>query len=447
MSQKRVKSFDLFLDLLYAFTIRVVGILAIPYLLYMSIRYKKYRQGWRQKLFGDVPELPGVENGKKRIWFHAVSVGEVNLIKPIVKEIRARGLNYEFVVSSTSDTGYQLAQKLFGDQTLVFHCPLDLKRAVTRVLQRVKPDVLTLVELELWPTIIKTVCNAGTPVAIVNGRVSDQSFKRYRLVRWALAPTFRRIALIAAQDERAEKYFKELSPCPERVVTTGSLKFDGVETNRENAATQRARKLVGIEESDVVFLAGSTQEGEEAAALETYCRLREEFPELKLILVPRHRERFEDVARMLDESGVPWVRRSQLDAESPQQNDGSERWRVILIDAIGELGAWWGLAQIAFVGGSWGSRGGQNMLEPSGYGAAVSFGPNTQNFRAIVEALLQARAAVVVSDTDEMAAFVRRCLVEPQYRQTLGDAARELTLRNAGAARKTVEELAKLIEK
>ncbi|MBQ1277372.1 MAG: hypothetical protein IIY07_01875 [Thermoguttaceae bacterium] len=159
-----------------------------------------------------------------------------------------------------------------------------------------------------------------------------------------------------------------------------------------------------------------------------------------MIIVPRHKERFEEVARLLEKSGVPWTRRSELSDEAPAAPNAPSS-RVLLVDAIGELGAWWGTAQIAFVGGSWGTRGGQNMLEPAGYGAAVSFGPKTRNFRTIVETLLKADAAVVVADETEMTAFVRRSLADVAFRERLGTAARTLTLQNRGATRRTVETL------
>lgn len=431
----------MFIDLLYRVAIFFAALLSLPYILYASIRYGKYRHGWGQKLLGAVPELPAPEKGRKRLWLHGVSVGEINLLKPIVKELKASRPDWEFVVSSTSETGYELAKSLFGGETTVFYCPLDLKFAVKRAIRRLKPNMLVLVELELWPTIVKTAAEEGVRVVIVNGRISDRSFKRYKLVKGILAPTFRKIDLVAAQDELAAGYFRELSPCPDRVLVTGSIKFDGIQTDRGNPETRRLGALAGIQPDDVVFLAGSTQETEEAGALETYRRLHKEFPKLRLVLVPRHRERFEDVARLLDDSEFSWTRRSAL-AGGARPDDDS---RILLVDAVGELGAWWGLAHIAFVGGSWGDRGGQNMLEPSGYGAAVSFGTNTKNFRKIVESLLAVDGAVVVANVDEMTGFVRRCLADEAYRTALGDAARALTLRNAGATRRTLDALAPLL--
>ncbi|MBR4752176.1 MAG: 3-deoxy-D-manno-octulosonic acid transferase [Thermoguttaceae bacterium] len=427
------------LDLIYLLAL----VFASPFLFYRAVRQKKYRDGWGQKFLGRVPVLPTTGEGKKRIWLHAVSVGEVNLLKPIVAQIDADYPNWEFVVSSTSKTGLELAKKLFGDRTAVFYCPLDFSWAVKRALRRIKPNMLVLAELELWPNLIKKASRSGVKVAIVNGRVSDGSFKIYYRIRMFLASTFRKIDLIVAQDDVAANYFRSMSPVPERVNVSGSIKFDGVKTDRNNSATQALAKLAGVRESDVVYMCGSTQDPEEKGALEVYRRLRRDYPALKLIVVPRHKERFEDVAKLLDASGFPWTRRSAI---AEPVDPAAEQSRVVLVDALGELGAWWGLAKIAFVGGSWGARGGQNMLEPAGYGAAVSFGPNTKNFRTIVEALLRENAAKVVADVDEMEAFVKKCLDEPDYAERLGAAARALTIRNAGATKRTLEELARLFD-
>ena len=220
------------------------------------------------------------------------------------------------------------------------------------------------------------------------------------------------------------------------------MKYDGAQTDRCNPTTERLRRLAGFDQGDLVFLAGSTQEPEEALALAAWQSLRSEWPALRLVLVPRHRERFEAVAKFLESSGVAWQRRSKLEAEGPQAAA-----RVLLVDAIGELGAWWGTARVAFVGGSLGSRGGQNMIEPAAYGAAVCFGPNTQNFRDIVAAMLAHEAAAVVHDGGELTAFVRRCLADPAYADALGQRAADLVAGQLGATGRTLDLLEGVLDK
>ena len=231
------------------------------------------------------------------------------------------------------------------------------------------------------------------------------------------------------------------------VAATGSLKFDGAQTERENAKTQALRQLAAIAEEDIVFLAGSTQEPEEAYALEIYRRLTADYPRLRLVLVPRHPERFGEVAGLLDRSGFAYVRRSQMkeSAIRPFTTRDRAQSAIVLVDTIGELGAWWGLATIGFVGGSFGSRGGQNMLEPAAYGVATCFGPNTWNFRDIVWQLLAAEGAVVVHDRDQLEQFVRQALADPDWAQELGQRARRLVLSGQGATARTVDLLTPLV--
>ena len=417
-----------------------------PWLAWTAVRKGKYREGYAEKLLGLVPWRT---SDKKCIWLHAVSVGEVNLLSPLLRQIRRDRPEWECVLSTTTMTGMALARKKYSDLS-VFYCPLDFTWAVKTALRRIRPDVLVLAELELWPNLIGAARRHGARVAVVNGRLSEHSFNGYRKIRWLVARLLSQIDLVAAQDETYASRFLALGAGPETLDVTGSMKYDGAQTDRNNSSTHRLAELAGIAEDDVVFLAGSTQEPEEAVALEVFRQLCSDWPKLRLILVPRHPERFDAVAKHLNDSGVTWQRRTALAAPSCGEDIAtelqSEPPRVLLVDVIGELGSWWGTAQIAFVGGSLGSRGGQNMIEPAAYGAAVSFGPNTRNFRDIVATMLIHNAAVVVADQDSLIQFVRSCLEKPQEAAAMGQRARELVLRQLGATEKTFRRLAELVE-
>lgn len=420
------------LNLLYLAAILV----ASPYLLYAAIRYGKYREGWRQKFLGSVP----LRSGKNKcIWLHAVSVGEVNLLAPLIARWDAQYPDWECVISTTTLAGYALARKRYSPRT-VFYCPLDFTWSTRRAIRRIRPDLLVLAELELWPNLVSAAKNFGAKIAIINGRLGDKSLRGYQRIGFLTRRTLEQIDLIAAQNEEYAQRFRQLGAIPSAVAVTGSIKFDGAQSDRTNPVTRRLAALAGIQDTDQVFLAGSTQEPEESIAVEVYSKLVTEHPNLRLILVPRHSERFDEVARMLDKSGLPWQRRSTIESEG--LNPAA---RILLVDAIGELAAWWGTAAIAFVGGSLGKRGGQNMIEPAAYGAAVSFGPNTWNFRDVVAMLLAREAAVVIKDGAEMESFVRRCLENTEYAQALGQNARSLVLEQLGAADRTVELLCKLV--
>jgi 3-deoxy-D-manno-octulosonic-acid transferase len=427
-----------------------------PLIVWQARRTGKYREGYREKLLGLVPRRMG---DATCIWIHAVSVGEVNLIATLLRELRSAHPGWQFVVSTTSRAGYELACKKYADVT-VFYCPLDFSWAVSNAMRRVRPALLLLAELELWPNLIAAAKQHGARIAILNGRLSDHSFPRYRRIRPFVRRMLQQIDLIAAQNDESAARFRALGAPAERVHATGSLKYDGAQTDRRNPRTMALRELAGFQDHDIVFLAGSTQEPEEQIAIDIFRRLSADHPRLRLVLVPRHPERFNDVARLLDESHLNWSRRTELTRQPPASpgvigakialapvnlnarakppaKPGAVA-RILLVDTIGELSAWWGAAQIAFVGGSFGSRGGQNMIEPAAYGAAVSFGPNTWNFRDIVAALTAADAAVVVQNAHALEAFVRRCLDDPAYATALGTRAQQLVKSQLGATSRTI---------
>jgi 3-deoxy-D-manno-octulosonic-acid transferase len=408
-----------------------------PWLLLSAWRTGKYRQGWSQKFLGLAPRRT---TDRPCLWLHAVSVGEVNLLAPLLQRLERLHPDWDIVISSTTKTGFELARQNYAPRT-VFYCPFDFTWAVKNALSRIRPDVLVLAELELWPNLIHQARRRGVHVAVVNGRLSDKSRRSYGRIGPLVKGLLQKIDLLLVQDDRYAEGFRELGARPESVITTGSLKFDGVEMDRANPKSRRLAALAGIGPQDIVFLAGSTQDPEEQLAIDAFQQLSPRHPRLRLILVPRHPERFEEAARLLNSSGMCWQRRSTLEEEGLD-----EEARVLLVDAIGELGAWWGLATIAFVGGSMGTRGGQNMIEPAAYGAAVSFGPRTHNFREIVRSMLAADAAVVVNDGAELTCFVSRCLDEPSFAANLGRAARDLVRRQQGAADRTVDHLAKFMQ-
>lgn len=411
-------------------------VLGAPWLAWKAFRTGKYREGLRAKLLGRVPLRSG---SGPCIWLHAVSVGEVNVLGPLLRRLEQEYPAWECVISTTTRTGYALARTKYAPR-LVFYCPLDFSWAVRAALDRIRPNLLVLVELELWPNLIRAAHRAGVKVAVVNGRLSARSARGYRRIRPFIARVLHGIDLIAVQNTEYAGRFLDLGAPPERVRVTGSVKFDGAETERQNPRTERLAALWGLPPHEPVLLAGSTKEPEESVALQTFLALAPAFPRLRLILVPRHPERFDDVAALLDQAGVRWQRRSRL------ESDGADpQARILLVDTVGELGAWWGTARIAYVGGSLGRRGGQNMIEPAAYGAAVSFGPNTSNFRDVVDMLLTRDAAIVVHNGRELTDFARRCLDQPDFAAQLGQRARDLVHEQQGAAARTCQLIAELL--
>lgn len=430
-------------------------LVSLPWLLVQAARKGKYREGYGEKLFGRVPTRraltpsPSPETGegshtKTCIWLHAVSVGEVNLLAPLLKKIEQERPEWHCVLSTTTMTGMSLARKKYPRQT-AFYCPLDFSWAVKTAMRRIRPDVLVLAELELWPNLIRAAKRRGARVAVMNGRLGEKSFRGYRRIRPLVASVMRQIDLLAVQDETYAERFRTLGARPEAVHVTGSMKYDGAQTDRDNPATRRLAELAGFTPDDIVILAGSTQEPEEEMAIAAFRELSPEWPRLRLVLVPRHPDRFEAVARLLDVSGVPYQRRTKLDesrktearTDGQSATDSTLSPPILLVDVVGELGAWWGTARIAYVGGSMGRRGGQNMIEPAAYGATVCFGPNTWNFRDIVAAMLAHDAAVVVADAGAFTRFVRGCLEQADDAGAMGQRARTFVRSQLGATDRT----------
>ena len=402
-----------------------------PVLLYRRWVHGKYRDGWSEKLWGRLPERDG---SRPCLWLHAVSVGEVLQLRPLMNLLTAQRPGWDFVITTTTRTGLDVAKKEFAQHT-VCYCPLDFSWAVRRAIARLKPSAIVLVELELWPNLVLTANRLGVPLALINGRVSEKSFRGYRRIRPLIARLLGGFELLAVQNEEYADRLRTLGAPSERLHLTGSIKFDGVKSDRSNAKTSELRQFFGLRSDERVFIAGSTQAPEESLALDTWQALRSEFPNLRLILVPRHKERFDEVAALVTSRGLTLQRRS-----NDVRGDGD----VLLLDTLGELGACWGLAEIAFVGGSLTQRGGQNMLEPAAFGAAVLFGPNTWNFRDIVEQLLARDAARVVRSADELTATVRTLLRDSAEVRDLGSRARDFVATQQGAAARTVDLLLRL---
>lgn len=429
--------------MLLDFVYLVAAIIALPWVAWRKLSGGRPVAAPWTRFTGSIATPPSPAAGSSRIWLHGVSVGEVQLLAALAAELRAQaeaaGRGIDCVVSSSTTTGLELAAKRFGpDRT--FPCPLDFTWAVDRVLDRVRPDLIVLGELELWPTLLARAARRGIPVVVANGRMSERSAAGYGRVAWLARRMLGRVTTVAARSQGDADRFAALGA--RDVVVTGSLKFDGVRGDRAAPEVERLRQLAGFAATDIVFLAGSTQAPEESLAIETFRTLAPSHPALRLVIVPRHVERTAEIAALLDAANLRWQLRSRLDEVPADLSAGAPLQHpkcVLLIDTTGELSWWWGTATIAFVGGSLdGIRGGQNMLEPAAYAAAVSFGPHTRNFRDEVRRLLDADAAVVVPDGPALTAFVGRCLADPTWAAALGSRAAALVAAHRGATATTV---------
>jgi 3-deoxy-D-manno-octulosonic-acid transferase len=426
------------MSLLLNFVYLIVLICLSPWLLIRSLRTGRYRRNLREKLVG--PSQILLEPARPVAWFHGVSVGEVHLLRQVVRAFRERHPDWQVVISATTDTGLAEAYKHFADLPVIPYA-FDFSWSVRRAIRIVNPRLIVLAESELWPNFLRAANRAGVPVAVINGRMSPRSFRRYAKVsRITRRLLFDRVALFAMQSETYARNLRGLGVDPARINVTGSVKYDGVVTDRDNPKTRDLAQLLAIAPSDLVWLAGSTHDPEERIVVGAYGRLRSRFPNLRLILVPRAPERFNEVAQLVEESGLKCVRRSHLTAE-PVSSEA-----VILIDTMGELSAAWGLATIGFTGGSLNEkRGGQSMIEPAGLGVPVMFGPHTWNFRDAVAGLLECGGAVVVHDEAELEREAARLLADADVRRRMGEAGRAFVLQQQGATARTIDMLDTII--
>lgn len=414
-----------------------------PMLCWNALVRKKPVRGLGAKWFGTVPSL-SLAPDRPIVWFHGVSVGEIHLLRQVIARFRERLPDWQCIVSTTTATGHQEAAKIFADLP-VLYWPFDFTWAVTRALKTIRPTLVVLSEGEMWPNFVETAKAQGVKLAVLNARMSPRSAKRFLAFRGLLARYFAQLDWIGAQNDEYRAHFEALGA--PRVVTTGNIKYDGVNSNRHNAKTLAMRTLLGIADDARVWVAGSTQSPEESLVVEIYRRARAKYPNLRLILVPRHPERFDEVSKLLAESGIPFVRRSALQAGAALPPTQGPNDPILLVDTIGELGAIWGLADLAYVGGSLdGKRGGQNMIEPSAFGAAVLFGPHTWNFKQTVSDLLARNAAIQVADGSSLEAAVLRLLDDPSECERLGQAARAFVLSQQGATARTLDEIVKLLK-
>jgi len=422
-------------------------LLASPWLVYRSWKTKRYRNGWSEKWLGKVPPL-NIKNRQtyspepKVFWLHAVSVGEVQVLRTVIKSLLIEWPNAKIAISTTTQTGMELAKHLYLEHH-VFYMPMDFTWAVRQTLSRIRPDWLLLAELEVWPNLIRLANSSKCQVAVINGRLSENSFKGYCRIVWLLRPSFQRLSFVGAQDKTYAHRFVSMGVATDRVHVTGSLKFDGANPDLAHPEIVKRRVELAIPVHSLVWVAGSTQAPEEELILRAFAKIRshERFKRLRLILVPRHPERGDEISRSIDSTGFRTIQRSKLLAKaipSDKTKSTSDDWDILLGDTIGELRWWWGIATLAFVGGSFGNRGGQNMIEPVAYGVPTAVGPNTRNFKDIMRILGEANAVKVFESPEEIELWVMEMLDNVELRAKLGKRGMEVTREHRGATERTV---------
>lgn len=414
----------------YNLLLAIAMLLATPWWLLQMLRHAKYRAGLRQRL-GGVPEHLK-DFGQPTIWIHAVSVGEVLAISTLVKQLRGRHPNLRVVVSTTTATGNQLARDRFGADN-VFYFPLDFGFAIRPYLLALRPTLVVLAETEFWPNFLRLVAGSGAKVAVVNARISDRSYPRYLRFRRLFKRVLEPVGQFLAQSDEDARRLVAIGADRGRVRVGGNLKFE-VSATANVDIVHWVREGFADGDCHPLIVAGSTVEGEEPLLLAAFAEVRRKFPNLGVILAPRHRERFGAVATLVGASQFKVVRRSEWGREPLLPGS------ILLLDSIGELASLYALADVAFVGGSVVPRGGHNILEPAQHGAPIVIGPYYENFRDIV-AIFQRADAVRIVGAEALGAEFIDLLNEHAERSgpsSLGQRAAEVVRTQSGATERTL---------
>ncbi len=418
------KSLYSILRYLYSLVITITLPLIFLRLLWRSLRVSAYRNGWLQRLGifrGPAPKPHG-------IWIHAVSVGEVVAATPLIIALLAKDPALTITVTTTTPTGAQRLHQSLGAKVIHYYLPYDLPWAIRALIKHIQPQCLINMETELWPNVLYVCKTNNIPLLIVNARISDRSIKGYLRIKWIVAKMLQQVTFVAAQSQLDAERFLQLGMRADSLKVTGNLKYD-VQLSEQHV--QKGMQLKTTLEQRAVWVAASTHSGEEDLILKLFAQLKNKFPQCLLILVPRHPDRFNQVAALIEKYKLQYVRRSQ-------NVDCTRETSVLLGDTMGELNIFYAAADLAFVGGSLVNVGGHNLLEPATFALPIVTGAYLSNFQDIADKLVQAGGVVVVNDLKQLTATVSAWLADPELRTMLGKNAQQVVQQNKGATAKTM---------
>jgi 3-deoxy-D-manno-octulosonic-acid transferase len=444
----------------YSVLIVLFFLVVSPYLLYQAIRYRKYIVSLPQRM-GYLPVSFNLD-GDESIWIHAVSVGEVLTVRALLPQLRERYPRLRLFVSTTTMSGQTVARSNLPFVDEVFYFPFDLGFIVNRTMRLVRPRLFIMMETEIWPNLLRACRRDGVKTALVNGRISTRSYPRYRLARFFFRHVLADVDRFCMQSEESARRIIGMGAARERVIVTGSLKFDSLDVPAAGDAGSRASfppsfvpapsvrdvhqrgptrvlRYFRIGPTRPVIIAASTLKGEEEHVLEAFQRIRATMTTALLIIAPRKPERFDDVERLVRRAGWNVARRQELRVDAEPRHD------VVILDTMGELAQLFQVATVVFVGGSLVDAGGHNILEPAVFGKPIVFGPHMHNFAEIARTFLDNGAAVQVRSGRELESTLLELLGDPVRRASLGAAARALVEANRGARGKTLAALAELL--
>jgi 3-deoxy-D-manno-octulosonic-acid transferase len=429
-----------------------VGVSA-PYWLIKGSARRKVLSAFRHRM-GRLADA-GRDLAKPAVMIHAVSMGEINATPALVKALQTANPAPHVIISTTTDTGYDRAMHLYGETTglTVIRYPLDFSKAVSRVLDVIRPDVVVLMELEVWPNFMRACIRRQIPVVLINGRLTPKSFKRYRMIKPVAASMFRRLTGICVQDETYANRFIELGASPGRVLITGNMKFDTAQVAGRVAGDDELATTLGLfPGAEPIWVCGSTGPGEEEIILQAYRQLLGKHSRLRLVIVPRKPARFDEVAAKIEDARFICVRRSQAQAGGRvAMPSGSAVPPVILGDTMGELRKFYSMADVVFVGRSLTNLGasqhGSDMIEPAALGKPVIVGPYTANFSEAMNKFRAADAVMEVVDEPTLVQTVSVLLYSPDQAAAMARRAQQVVVKEQGATLRHAEVIVGLLGK
>jgi 3-deoxy-D-manno-octulosonic-acid transferase len=412
-----------------------------PIFLYRMLRHKRYRAGWANRLGRIGRKRPD----KKCIWLHAVSVGEINAAKTLIGALEKDCPDYEIAISSTTDTGFGRAAALYGDKHTVFYFPLDFSFTMQRAFNQIRPTVCLLMELEVWYNFSHIAASQNIPVVVVNGRLSEKSFSRYKKVRPLIKGMFSNLALVLAQTDDYARRFKYLGCSEDKVLVSGSLKYDTAHVADTVDGAGELAVCIGLDRQPL-WVAGGTGPGEEEIILGIYKKLlqNDKLRTLRLAIVPRKPERFDEVAQLIRQTGLDVLRYSEV-KETKTRNLKSKPDSIILGDTMGDLRKFYSLASVIFVGRTLVPMGGSDMMEAAALNKCTIFGPYAFNFEQTVDALLAGDGAIMVKDENELLAATEKYLLEPATAARIAQNGQNIIRKNQGATAASIKAISRLL--
>ena len=423
--------------ILYNILFLIFFTLSAPYYFWRMRRRGGWRTGFGQRFANYDHSLKQALTNRHVIWIHAVSVGEVNLCTQIIAALEPRIPNVKLVVSCTTSTGMAELRRRLPTRVSKIYYPVDRSKFVRRALATINPEAIILVEAEIWPNFLWRAADLGIPVFLANARLSDRSYPRYKKFKFLFRPLFRSFTGVGCQSEEDADRLRAVGCRTRAVRVVGNLKFDAAKlTERSTLDVRGMLRQIGVPDDALILVAGSTHDGEEVLLTDMARRLRDKFPKLFLVLVPRHFERTKDISQKLRARGVKFILRTEIFPNTHLPANGLD---CLLVNTTGELKFFYTPATVVFVGKSITAFGGQNPIEPGAQGKAIVFGPNMQNFADITRAFLRKHAAVQVSNPDELERVIGELLAAAERRAALGKAALEVVAENLGAVERTVE--------